>query len=117
MEDIVEICDNTIGYQSTPMIAGVAENLGVLNPDGAADCIRNLGTLQKQVKYGIADADEIVIYELGFADRVIAQALRPVIASAEGRTVRQRLRNRAGAVRETLQRFPRYFSVCLSSLL
>jgi len=117
MEDIVELCDNTIGYQSTLVIAAIAENLGVLNPDGAADCIRNLGTLQKQVKYGIADADEIAIYELGFADRVVAQALRPVIASAEGRTVRQRLGNSAGAVRETLQRFPRYFSVCLSSLL
>src|SRR6185437_13044706 len=53
MEDLVELCDNVIGYQSTLVIAAVAENLGVLNPDGVAECIRNLGTLQKQVKYGI----------------------------------------------------------------
>jgi hypothetical protein len=99
------------------VIAAVAEHLSGLNIDGAADCVRNLGTLQKQVKYGISDIDEIAIYEMGFADRVVAQALRQVIASARGRTVRQRLRNSADPVRETLEQFPRYFSVCLASLL
>ncbi|MGA7077190.1 MAG: DEAD/DEAH box helicase [Terriglobales bacterium] len=117
MEDIVELCDNVIGYQSTLVIAAVAEHVGGLSMDGAADCLLSLGTLQKQVKYGISDIDEIAIYEMGFADRVVAQALRPVIASAAGRTVRGQLRNSADAVRETLEQFPRYFSVCLSSLL
>jgi hypothetical protein len=117
MDDIVELCDNVIGYHSTLVIAAVAEHLGGLTVDGAADCVLNLGTLQKQVKYGISDIDEIALYEMGFADRVVAQALRPVIASARGRTVRGRLRRSADAVRETLGQFPRYFSACLSSLL
>ena len=117
MDDIVELCDNVIGYHSTLVIAAAAEHLGGLTVDGAADCVLNLGTLQKQVKYGLSDIDEIALYEMGFADRVVAQALRPVIASAGGRTVRGRLRHSADAVRETLEQFPRYFSVCLSSLL
>ena len=101
-EDIVELCENTIGYQSTLIVAAIAEILISLNVEGADECIRNLGTLQKRLKYGIADADEIALYELGFADRVVAQALRPIIASADGRTVRRRLRNSTGAVRDTL---------------
>lgn len=117
MEDIVELCDNVIGYQSTLVIAAVAEHVSGLSVDGAADCVLILGTLQKQVKYGISDVDEIAIYEMGFADRVVAQALRPIIASATGRTIRGRLRTSANATSETLKRFPKYFSVCLSSHL
>ncbi len=116
MEDIVELCENTIGYQSTLIVAAIAEILGSLNMEGADECIRSLGTLQKRLKYGIADSEEIALYELGFADRVVAQSLRPIIASADGRTVRRRLRRSADAVGVTLQGFPRYFSVCLSSL-
>jgi len=117
MDDIVELCDNVIGYHSTLVIAAVAEHLGGLTIDGAADCVLSMGTLQKQMKYGVSEIDEIAFYEMGFADRVVAQALRSVIAATRGRTVRGRLRLRADAVRETLEQFPRYFSVCLSSLL
>ncbi|HTS59077.1 MAG TPA: DEAD/DEAH box helicase [Terriglobales bacterium] len=117
MDDVVELCDNAIGYQSTLVIAAVAEHLGAVTIDGAADCVLNLGTLQKQVKYGISEIDEIALYEMGFADRIVARALRSVIAPARGRTVRGRLRLRADAARQTLQHFPGYFSVCLSSLL
>ena len=93
MEDIVELCENSIGYQSTLIVAAIAEILVSLNVDGADGCIRTLGTLQKRLKYGVADSEELALYELGFADRVVAQALRPIIASADGRTVRRRLRN------------------------
>ncbi len=117
MQDVVELCDNCIGYQSTLIVGAVAEILGSLGIDGTTSCIESLGTLLQRLKYGIAHADEIALYELGFADRVVAQTLRPIIASAEGQTVRRRLRNSESAVRDTLQRFPRYFSACLSSLL
>jgi POLQ-like helicase len=117
MQDIVQLCENDIGYESTLIVAAVAEILGSLSIDGATSCIESLGTLLKRLKYGIAHADEIALYELGFADRVVAQTLRPIIASAEGQTARRRLRNSESAVRDTLERFPRYFSACLSSLL
>ena len=117
MHDMVELCDKILGYESSLLIAGVGENVDALNVDGAADCVLNLGTLQKEVKYGISDIDAIAMYEMGFADRVVGQALGPVIASAAGRTVRGRLRNSADAVRRTLEQFPRYFTGCLSSLL
>ena len=117
MEDIVELCENSIGYQSTLIVAAVAEILGSLNIEGTTSCIESLGTLLKRLKYGIAHADEIALYELGFADRVVAQMLRPITAAAEGQTVRRRLRNSEVAVRDALQRLPRYFSACLSSLL
>ncbi len=117
MQDIVQLCESDIGYESTLIVAAVAEILGSLGIDGSTSCIESLGTLLKRLKYGIAHADEIALYELGFADRVVAQTLRPIIASAEGQTARRRLRNSESAVRDTLQRFPRYFSACLSSLL
>ena len=117
MEDIAELCENAIGYQSTLVVAAIAEILGSFNREDTEDVIQVLGVLQKRLKYGISDPDEIAIYELGFADRVVVQALRPLIAVAEGRTMRGRIRNSAAEVQGALNRFPRYFSACLSSLL
>jgi POLQ-like helicase len=117
MEDIAELCENAIGYQSTLIVAAIGEMLGTLELDDVEEAINALGIFQKQLKYGIADPDEIALYELGFADRVVVQLLRPIVIAAEGRTVRARIRNSAAAIQNALNQFPRYFGVCLSSLL
>jgi superfamily II DNA/RNA helicase len=116
MEDIAELCENAIGYQSTLIVAAIGEMLGALDIDDAEDAIRALGILQKQLKYGIVGPDEITLYELGFADRVVVQVLRPIVSGAEGRNIRVRIRTSAPALQDALNRFPRYFSVCLESL-
>jgi POLQ-like helicase len=117
MEDIDELCENAIGYQSTLIVAAIGEMLVALEIDDAEEGVRALGTLQKQLKYGIADPDEIALYELGFADRVVVQVLRPIVSAADGRSMRRRIRNSTVALREELDRFPRYFNICLSSLM
>ena len=117
MEDIAELCENVIGYQSTLIVAAIAEILASFDHEDAEDAIRALGLLQKQLKYGISNPDEIAIYELGFADRVGAQALGPINAAADGQTMRRRIRKSAPVLQEALSRFPRYFNVCLLSLL
>jgi hypothetical protein len=117
MEDIEDLCENAISYQSTLIIAAITEILVSFEREDTEDAIRTLSALQKQLKYGILDSDEIAIYELGFADRIVAQALRPIISAAEGQALRTRIRNSATALREVLNRFPRYFDACLSSLL
>lgn len=117
MEDIAELCENAIGYQSTLIVAAIGEMLGALEIDNAEDTVRALGTLQKQLKYGIADPDEIALYELGFADRVVVQVLRPIVSGADGRSVKRRIQNSAVALKDELNRFPRYFTVCLSGLI
>jgi POLQ-like helicase len=98
-------------------VAAIGEMLGTLELDDVEEAINALGIFQKQLKYGIADPDEIALYELGFADRVVVQLLRPIVIAAEGRTVRARIRNSAAAIQNALNQFPRYFGVCLSSLL
>jgi superfamily II DNA/RNA helicase len=117
MEDIAQLCENAVGYQGTLIIAAIAEILGTFNHEDTEDVIRALGVLQKQLKYGISDPEEIALYELGFADRVVAQALRPIVAAAEGQSIRTRIRNSSMTMQKALGRFPRYFGVCLSSLL
>ena len=117
MEDIAELCENAIGYQSTLIVAAIGEMLGALEIDDAEEAVRALGMLQKQLKYGIADPDEIALYELGFADRVVVQVLRPIVSAADGRSMRRRIRNSAAALHEGLNRFPRYFNICLSGLM
>jgi hypothetical protein len=77
-----------IAYQSTLIVAAIGEILGALDIDDAEDAIRALGILQKQLKYGIVDPDEIALYEVGFADRVVVQVLRPIVSAAAGRNIR-----------------------------
>ena len=117
MEDIAELCENAIGYQSTLIVAAIGEMLGALEIDDAEEAVQALGILQKQLKYGIADPNEIALYEFGFADRVVVQVLRPIVSAADGRSMRGRIRNSAVALQEELNRFPRYFNICLSGLM
>ena len=63
MQDIAELCENAIGYQSTLIVAAIGEDVpGALDIDDTEDAIRAMGILQKQLKYGIVDPDEIALY-------------------------------------------------------
>jgi hypothetical protein len=67
------------------------------------------------LKYGVSNADEIALYELGFADRIVASRIRMLIANDPGQPVRARLRENAG-MEIILAGLPRYFRECFEGL-
>ena len=117
LDDIVNLCENVIGYDSTLIIAAISEMLGnVAGIDAAAGAQAALSHLLKRLKYGVSHPDEIALYELGFADRVAAKRIRVLISANDESPIRARLRENEN-VENALASLPRYFRECYDSVV
>jgi superfamily II DNA/RNA helicase len=117
IENVVDICESGLGFDGMLVVGAVAEMFALLLPD-ETQVTELLKQLQKQVKYGVPTDLAITLYELGFADRVIAQESATLIGGASSRKrVIRRLKSREDAVRELLSQYPSYFTHVLDNLL
>jgi len=112
IEDVIDICENGLAYHGILTLGAVIElipSLAIEKGDGLIDA---LGVLQKKLKYGLPDQMAILLYELGFADRVIAIELSELLIElpVEKDIVIHSLRADREKVFEKLDRYPSYFS-------
>ncbi|ADG66902.1 DEAD/DEAH box helicase domain protein [Planctopirus limnophila DSM 3776] len=116
IEHIVDLCESGFGFDGMLIVGAVAEVL-TIQESTATDTIELLRQLQKELKYGLPSSLSITIYELGFADRVLAQELAAsLIGASERKKVKRRLLNKKETARSVLQAFPSYFTSVLDSL-
>ncbi|MBN8229472.1 DEAD/DEAH box helicase [Corallococcus macrosporus] len=110
VEHLVELCEGCVGFEGALALGAVAEALGLVRPD-----LQQLGmalrTLQARVKYGLPDGASVFVYELGLADRELAQEVAGCIGECYSReAVLWALSQEHAAVREVLLRYPSYFA-------
>lgn len=116
-EIVVDICESGFGFEGMLIVGAVAEMFALLRPH-ETDVQELLKQLQKQIKYGLPTRLSVTLYELGFADRIIAQELAALIGGALARKrVISRLRRREVPVRKLLRRYPSYFTQVLNDLV
>jgi hypothetical protein len=109
-DDIVGFCDSTLGFESSLVLAAVAQFLfGNKEPGNNDDA--TLLLFQKALKYGLPDALTISCFEYGFADRVIAQTLAHVVREDgfEGEHFASAVGPHREKIETALRDFPSYF--------
>ncbi len=118
-EDIVDICENSLGYEGTLLIAAVSELLGYMKIEGANRTIELLNVLQKRLRYGLPDQLAVALHELGFSDRVLASELRDLLQGTQiGREeLLAKIKQRINDVRGVLAKYPVYFGLIISTIL
>ena len=77
LKQIIDLCDGFFGYDCTLILAAIIENVDYKCDD--VDLINKFKSLSKQMRYGLTDLCSIVIYEMGFNDRVIAGEIASII--------------------------------------
>ncbi|MGX8883270.1 DEAD/DEAH box helicase [Methylovorus sp. SPW-M1] len=116
--DIVEFCESILGFQCSLIVAAVSQFL--FGENFVKDLRAGpLLLFQKSLKYGLPDQLSISAYELGFADRVVAQTLAAVVRN-NGFTephFAPALNAQTDQIRLTLQQFPSYYESVLESLV
>lgn len=115
--DVLGFLEGDLGFDCPLVISAVGEFVAELpTVDGA--CRDRLNAFQKCLKYGLPDALSISIYEVGFADRCIAQELTAELRAAgyEGTHVDGALANHRDVFVAVLTRFPSYFETVLDGL-
>lgn len=111
IDHVVDICENALAYEGNMLLGAIIEMTTWVIPDEQDDLVVRLQLLQKRLKYGVAVKTAIVLYEMGFADRVVASELAAVVGTEAStkQLVRTAVRRNAHEVARVLDRFPAYF--------
>ena len=72
IEHVVDICENGFAYEGILLLGALIELVPSLPIRDVDSLVRTLQYLQKKLKYGLPNQMQIILYELGFADRVVA---------------------------------------------
>ena len=113
IEHVIDLCEQAISFDVTMIISTLIELMEVFEDSVEKENLKmKLKFLQKQLKYGLNTMNKILIYELGFNDRIIAQELSQKICENGdcnyGEIKRKILTNQA-AVEDVLHKYPTYF--------
>lgn len=119
---VVELCEHIYGYEFALYLAGIRSAYYALAGDGdAADEVAELfDMLQKRIKYGLPDAASVAYFELGFAERVTAQAVAAAVTDAQATTrhdAKLLVRQNSKAVSEVLEEMPSLFRDVFARIL
>jgi len=92
-------------------VSALIEFTDLLFQDGKEELIRRLNCFQKRLKYGLPTESSIVLYELGFSDRVIAQDIQSslnVHLTNRGKMIRA-IKNNKDLLDEIMDKYPSYY--------
>jgi POLQ-like helicase len=81
IDALVSLCEHTFGYEFTLYIAGIRAAFYAIAGDGSnTELVAELfDVLQKRIKYGLPDLASVAYFEVGFSERVTAQAVAKAI--------------------------------------
>lgn len=118
IDHIVELCESGFAYDGALLIGSICEMIDLIDVEESSDLVHRLHLFQKRIKYGLPTETAITVYELGFADRVIAQELTENLglAGATKAKMAKEIRKRQGDAIEILSEYPAYFRARLDEL-
>lgn len=105
MSDIISICDNGLGYE-TSMVLNAINNILEELVGGELEV---LTMLIKKLKYGLPLEKEINIYELGFSDRIVVQVIGQEINSVSKNQIRNEIKRKSIELKGKLTEYPSYY--------
>jgi len=119
IDHVIEICEGALAYDGGLLISALCEFVESLDQEETSDLVKRLQLFQKRLKYGLPTKTTIVLYELGFSDRVIAQDLARSLnlsATQKKDVVNELKRNRDVAI-ATIEKYPIYFQERLKEII
>lgn len=115
--DMVNLCEHTFAYEGTLIVSAICEFLESL--DGFTQQMKEqIQTYQKYLKYGLPTISAITLYELGFADRTIAQNIAEYFPNEECNraTALDLLRIFVVENSDVISQYPSYYQYAFSNL-
>jgi len=118
-ETIVEICESAFAYDITLVIAAINEILSFEDNNAYGQLLDLLNELLKRIKYGLPNFLAIALYEIGFADRVIAIDLATRFNDFPITRVKlvKYLKRNEKEVLSVLEKYPEYYTMIFYSIV
>lgn len=109
--DVIEICDKGFGYSTILLVSALN---GMYSSNNDNEKITNLFTLlETELRYGLPNKKSILIYEMGFSDRVVAQKISenieiPMLFQNKD-LIREYLSKKKSDINDLLQGYPQVY--------
>lgn len=115
-DDILQFVESTLAFDCALILAALAQFL-FTQEDLTGEPGASLANFQKSLKYGLPDKLSMNVFEAGFADRFISQAVRDALIQDgyEGSVFDEARKNHLSAIEYVIQAAPAYFKYVLSS--
>jgi hypothetical protein len=112
VEDVVDICENGFGFDGMLVLGAVIELIQTIDMEGIETLTQFLINFQRKFKYGLPSLIQVVLFELGFSDRVVSIELSSIFPEVNPNrdSVIRALQAQTEAVFTILNRYPTYFS-------
>ena len=119
IDHVVDVCEGTLAYDGALLVGALCEFIETLDQDGTGDLINRLQLFQKRLKYGLPKETTIVLYELGFSDRVISQDLTSTLNLSATQKIEmvKVLKQKRDVAIAIIEKYPKYFQERLNELL
>ena len=112
MSDIISICDNGLGYETSMVLNAINNILEEL----VGEELDVLTMLIKRLKYGLPLEKEINIYELGFSDRIVVQVIGQEINAVSKNQIRNEIKRKSARLEDKLSDFPSYYTQIINEM-
>lgn len=118
IDNIIDICEGALSYDGALSVSAVCEFISLPDKEETKVLQNRLALFQKQLKYGLLNAEAIVIYEMGFTDRVIAQELARFFEGCQRKKeFIKTIETNADEIAKALMKYPSYFQKVLNRII
>ncbi len=104
--NLEKICRSIFGYDMSFLMGNIIDLVGESN----AELTAQFKQFQKQIKYGLNDDKAICVYELGFADRIVAKEIAAILNEQVINDMNVCIRKHKKEIKELLSKYPTYFT-------
>lgn len=114
LQDVINFCDNFLGYDCILVLAAIIENIKYYCDDKNIENL--LKQLSKRMKYGLPNQTSVILYEMGFNDRIVSMEMAEILdekyqAGSRKEIVMLIKRDEVTRekIQENLKKYPSYF--------
>lgn len=110
LNDIITLCDTDFGYISLTLIQTIVEVLKC--KEYGEEAQKELNNIIYRIRYGLPNKESVYVYELGFADRIIAQKIAKVFDDYDCNTKKKMkviIKRNKTLIEDILKEYPSYF--------
>lgn len=120
IENTVDLCENGYGYDGSLIIGALAEITNQYEKEDGdyLELVERLFMLQKRIKYGLPTITDIVIFEIGFSDRIISQMINRSIKTKSKikNKILSSIRRNYIQLKKSLSAYPSYYEKVLEDI-
>ncbi|MEA3280067.1 MAG: DEAD/DEAH box helicase [Thermodesulfobacteriota bacterium] len=121
VEHVVDLCENGFGYDGTLAVGAIAEIASFYGNEenDYSELEDRLLLLQKRLKYGLPSLTDVILCEIGFADRVLAQEVKVILktSATNRRSIFLSMRKQYSALKKILSLYPSCYTEVIEKIL